>query len=317
MAETMMALRAHARGGPERLVYEQAPVPVPGPGEALVAVHAAAITFAELTWDLTWTTRDGQDRTPVIPSHEVSGTVAALGQGVAGLAAGDEVYGLVEFDRDGAAAEYVTLPAAHLAARPRSVSHAEAATLPLAALTAWQALTDYAALEPGERVLVQGGAGGVGGYAVQLAAILGGVVTATGSARQRDLVQRLGAATFVASGAGGAAVYGTAAPAEYDVVIDTVGGDVLDASYAVTRPGGRLVTLSAPPSAEKAAARGVHAMFFVVAPDAAELARLAALVDEGRLRPVVSQTFPLRDGRQAFESASLPHPPGKTVLIVR
>jgi NADPH:quinone reductase-like Zn-dependent oxidoreductase len=317
MAETMMALRAHARGGPQELVYEQAPVPVPGPGEALVAVHAAAITFAELTWDLTWTTRDGQDRTPVIPSHEVSGTVAALGQGVAGLAAGDEVYGLVEFDRDGAAAEYVALPAAHLAARPRSVSHAEAATLPLAALTAWQALTDYAALEPGERVLVQGGAGGVGGYAVQLAAILGGVVTATGSARQRDLVQRLGAATFVASGAGGAAVYGTAAPAEYDVVIDTVGGDVLDASYAVTRPGGRLVTLSAPPSAEKAAARGVHAMFFVVAPDAAELARLAALVDEGRLRPVVSQTFPLRDGRQAFESASLPHPPGKTVLIVR
>jgi NADPH:quinone reductase-like Zn-dependent oxidoreductase len=317
MEETMMALRAHARGGPEQLVYEQAPVPVPGPGEALVAVHAAAITFAELTWDLTWTTRDGRDRTPVIPSHEVSGTVAALGPGAAGLTAGDEVYGLVDFDRDGAAADYVALPAANLAARPRSVSHAEAATLPLAALTAWQALVDYAALEAGERVLVQGGAGGVGGYAVQLAAILGGIVTATGSARHRDLVQRLGAATFVASGASGAAVYGAAAQSDYDVVIDTVGGDVLDASYAVTRPGGRLVTLSAPPSAEKAAARGVHAMFFVVTPDAAELARLAALVDEGRLRPVVSQTFPLRDGRMAFESATLPHPPGKTVLIVR
>jgi NADPH:quinone reductase-like Zn-dependent oxidoreductase len=268
----MMALRAHARGGPQELVYEQAPVPVPGPGEALVAVHAAAITFAELTWDLTWTTRDGKDRTPVIPSHEVSGEVASLGPGATGLAAGDEVYGLIEFDRDGAAAEYVTLPAAHLTARPRSVSHAEAATLPLAALTAWQALVDYTALEPGERVLVQGGAGGVGGYAVQLAAILGGIVTATGSARQRDLVQRLGAATFVASGASGAAVYGAAAQSDYDVVIDTVGGDVLDASYAVTRPGGRLVTLSAPPSAEKAAARGVHAMFFVVTPDAAELA---------------------------------------------
>jgi NADPH:quinone reductase-like Zn-dependent oxidoreductase len=316
MPETMMALRAHARGGPEQLVYEPAPAPVPGPGEALVAVHAAAITFAELTWDLSWTTKDGKDRTPVIPSHEVSGTVAAIGPGVTGLAAGDEVYGLIDFDRDGAAAGYVTLLAAHLAARPRSVSHAEAATLPLAALTAWQALTDYAALEPGERVLVQGGAGGVGSYAVQLAAILGGIVTATGSSRHRDLVRGLGAATFVASGASGAAVYGAAAPAEYDVIIDTVGGDVLDASYAMTRSGGRLVTLSAPPSVEKAAARGVHAMFFVVTPDAAELARLAALVDEGSLRPIVSQTFPLAEGRQAFESATRPHPPGKTVLLV-
>ena len=104
---TMMALRAHARGGPEQLVYEQAPAPSAGPGEVLIAVHAAAITFAELTWDLEWTTRDGADRTPVIPSHEMSGTVAGLGDGVAGLAVGDEVIGLVDFDRDGAAAEYV------------------------------------------------------------------------------------------------------------------------------------------------------------------------------------------------------------------
>src|ERR1700722_20126160 len=172
MQPTMMALRAHARGGPEQLVYEQAPVPEPGAGEALVAVHAAGITFAELTWDLSWTTRDGRDRTPVIPSHELSGTVAGLGPGAAGFVPGEEVYGLFDFDRDGAAAQYVTLPAAHLAARPRSVSHAETATLPLAAPTAWQALVDYSALEPGEQVLVLGGAGGVGNDAVQLAAIL-------------------------------------------------------------------------------------------------------------------------------------------------
>ena len=177
---TMMALRAHARGGPEQLVYEQAPAPSAGPGEALIAVHAAAITFAELTWDLEWTTRDGADRTPVIPSHEMSGIVAGLGDGVAGLAAGDEVIGLVDFDRDGAAAEYVVMPAASLAAKPQSLSHVAAATLPLAALTAWQALADHAALQPGEQVLIQGGAGGVGMFAVQLAAILGGHVTATG-----------------------------------------------------------------------------------------------------------------------------------------
>lgn len=307
-----MALRAHARGGAEQLVYESAPVPVPGPGEALVAVHAAAITFAELTWDESWTTRDGRDRTPVIPSHEVSGTIAETSPDAGGLAVGEEVYALIDFNRDGAAAEYVTLPAAHLAAKPRSVPHVEAATLPLAALTAWQALVDHAALERGERVLVQGGAGGVGSYAVQLAAALGGVVTATGQARQRDFVLGLGAATFLSSDVGE-----TAAPGSFDVVIDTVGGAVLEASYAVTRRGGRLVTLGAPPSAEKAAALGVHAMFFIVTPDAAELARLAGLTDEGTLRPVVSQTFPLSEGRQAFESGAAPHPPGKTVLIVR
>jgi NADPH:quinone reductase-like Zn-dependent oxidoreductase len=284
MPQTMMALRAHARGGPEQLVYESASIPVPGPGEALVAVNAAAITFAELTWDLSWTTRDGRDRTPVIPSHEVSGTVAALGPGADGFAVGEEVYGLIEFDRDGAAAEYVTLPAADLAPRPRSVSHAEAATLPLAALTAWQALVDYAALERGERVLVQGGAGGVGGYAVQIAAILGGIVTATGRADQRDFVLGLGAMTFLASGPGEEAGYQEAAPNGFDVVIDTVGGSVLDASYGVTRRGGRLVTLAAPPSADKAAALGVHAMFFVVTPDADELARISELVRPSRSR---------------------------------
>jgi len=309
---TMMALRAHARGGAEQLVYEPAPAPAPGPGVALVAVHAAAITFAELGWDLSWTTRDGRDRTPVIPAHEVSGTVTALGPGADGPAVGDEVYGLIDFDRDGAAAEYVTLPAAHLTARPRSVSHVAAATLPLAALTAWQALVDYAAVEPGERVLVLGGAGGVGAYAVQLAVILGADVTASGFARHRDFVLGLGAAAFVASGAGEAAI-----PEGFDVIIDTVGGAALDAAYGLARRGGRLVTLGAPPSAEKAAALGVHAMFFVVTPDTVQLAQLAGLTDEGKLRPVVSQTFPLRDGRQAFESYARPRPPGKTVLVVR
>jgi NADPH:quinone reductase-like Zn-dependent oxidoreductase len=305
MTDTMMALRAHARGGPEQLVYEAAPVPVPGPGEALVAVHAAAITFAELSWDESWTTRDGRDRTPVIPSHEVSGTVAALGPGADGVTVGEEVYGLIDFDRDGAAAEYVTVPAAHLAVRPRSVSDVEAASLPLAALTAWQALVDHAALEPGERVLVQGGA-----------AILGGTVAATGHAGQRDFVLGLGATSFLVPGANDTSGYKAVAPDGFDVVIDTIGGAVLDASYELTRRGGRLVTLGAPPSADKAAALGVHALFFIVTPEAAELAELAGLVDEGKLHPVISQIFPLRDGRQAFESATKPHPPGKTVLLV-
>jgi NADPH:quinone reductase-like Zn-dependent oxidoreductase len=305
----MMALRAHARGGPEQLVYEQAPVPVPGPGEAVLEVHAAGITFAELTWDLTWTTQDGRDRTPVIPSHEVSGVVRGLAENTHLLSTGQEVYGLIAFDRNGAAADYVTAPVAGLADRPRSVSHVQAASLPLAALTAWQALTGQAGLQPGERVLVQGGAGGVGVYAVQLAAILGADVTASGRAGQGDFVRSLGARTFTEDARD--------IRDGFDVVVDTVGGPVLEASYGLTRRGGRLVTLSAPPSAQRAEQLGIHAMFFVVTPDAAALSRLAGLTDSGKLRPVVSQTFPLREGRAAFESGTRPHPPGKTVLLVR
>jgi NADPH:quinone reductase-like Zn-dependent oxidoreductase len=310
---TMMALRAHVRGGPEQLVYEQAPEPTTLPGEALVAVHAAAITFAELTWDLSWTTRDGADRTPVIPSHEMSGVIAGLGDGVTNLAVGDEVIGLIDFDRDGAAAEYAAVPAATLAGKPPSLSHEQAATLPLAALTAWQALADYAALEPGERVLVLGGAGGVGLFAVQLAAILGGRVTATGRAADADLVRELGAERFISIDAADTAE----TSGGLDVVIDTVGGAALASSYALLREGGRLVTLSAPPDPERAAKLRIHAMFFVVAQDPDGLTNLAQMTDAGQLRPVLSQAFPLAEGRRAFQSGGHPHPPGKTILLVR
>jgi NADPH:quinone reductase-like Zn-dependent oxidoreductase len=239
----------------------------------------------------------------------VSGVVRGLGENARGLSTGQEVYGLIAFDRNGAAAGYVTVPAADVADRPRSVSHEQAASLPLAALTAWQALTDHASLQPGERVLVQGGAGGVGVYAIQLAAILGADITATGHAGQGDFVRSLGARTFTEDAGevrGG-----------FDVVVDTVGGPALEASYGLARRGGRLVTLSAPPSAQRAEQLGIHAVTFVVTPDAAQLARLAELTDSGRLRPVVSQVFPLREGREAFESGTRPRPPGKTVVLVR
>jgi NADPH:quinone reductase-like Zn-dependent oxidoreductase len=144
------------------------------------------------------------------------------------------VIGLIDFDRDGAAAEYVAIPATAVAAKPRSLSHVAAATLPLAALAAWQALAAHAALQPGERVLVQGGAGGVGIYAVQLAAYLGGHVTATGRSADAGFVQDLGADRFISIETE------QPAPAAFDVVIDTVGGAVLDGSYALLRDGGRL-----------------------------------------------------------------------------
>ncbi len=310
---TMMALRAHARGGPEQLAYEQCPVPVLAPGEALVAVHAAGITFAELTWELSWTTRDGQDRTPIIPSHEVSGAIAAVGDGVTDVQAGDEVFGLIDFDRDGAAADFVAMPASALAAKPRTTSHTEAAALPLAALTAWQALVDHARLRSGSEVVVQGGAGGVGVYAVQLAAALGAHVTATGASADAEFVRQLGARDFVSADSAMSAL----PDAAFDVVIDTVGGAVLADSYRLARPGGRLVTLGAPPDQDLADRHHVHAIFFVVTPDRAELARIAQLADDGFLRAVVAQTFPLSEGARAYASGAERRPPGKTVLVVR
>jgi NADPH:quinone reductase-like Zn-dependent oxidoreductase len=309
----MMALRAHVRGGPEVLVYESAPVPIPASDEVLVEVHAAAITFAELGWAETWQ-RDGHDRTPIVPSHEVSGVIVEVGDQVDDLQEGEEVYGLIRFDRDGAAAEYVTVPAADLARKPATVSHTVAAAVPLAALTAWQAWFDHAVLRPGESVLVHGGAGGVGAFAVQLASAAGAHVTATARGSDLSLVQRLGAEKVIDyEGAG----WMTQGPT-YDVVLDTVGGRTLHESFTVLRRGGRLITLQAPPSPERASYFDVQATFFVVTPDPAQLASLAERVDSGDLQVLIAATYPLADGRAAFESAtSLQRSPGKTVVVVR
>jgi NADPH:quinone reductase-like Zn-dependent oxidoreductase len=311
--KTMTALRAHVRGGAGRLAPEQVPVPDPGPGEVLVAVHAAAVTLAELTWDLSWTTRDGADRTPVIPSHEVSGTVAALGDGVTDLSVGDEVYGLIDFDRDGAAAEYTVVPADALAPKPDTVSHIQAAAISLTGLTVWQALVEHAALKSGETVLVHGGAGGIGVHAVQLAASLGAHVVATVAPYDADYLRRLGVERVIDY----TAERFDRVVSDLDVVLDTVGGSTLERSYDVLRPGGRLVTLGAAPSAQRAGERGIKAEFFVVRPDRGQLKQIAALVDEGELRPVVGRTFPLSAGRQAYGRNRQPHRPGKTVIVVR
>ena len=314
----MRALRAHERGGPERFDVEEAPVPEPGPGEVLVAVTAAAITFDELVWDLSWQTADGADRTPVIPSHEFSGVVTAVGPGAGpddagGCAVGEAVYGMVPFDRDGAAADLVVAPLDAVSARPRTLGPVEAAALPLAGLTALQALAEVARLQPGERVLVLGGAGGVGSMAVQVAGRLGGEVTATvRGAEAAAAVRALGARAAVDVAAG------EVPDGPFDVVLDTVGGGALEDAWSRLGVGGRLVTLQAPPDQERAEAAGVTASFFVVSPTRRQLVDLAALAESGALTVPVSATFPLEKGRDAFESGRRPgRAPGKTVLVVR
>ena len=309
---SMMALRAHTQGGPEVLVYESAPRPTSGNGEVLIAVHAAAITFAELTWPETWAS-GGVDRTPVIPSHEFSGVAAEVGDGVTGLSTGDEVYGLVPFDRDGAAAEYVSVPATSVATRPRTVSHVVAAAAVLPALTAWEALVDHADVQPGQRVLVQGGAGGVGSFVTQLAAALGASVTATVHAPDAEHVLTLGAERAITEQESLDSEKGA-----FDAVIDAVGKETPEGLFAALRRGGRLVTLQEPPSQEMADKYGVTALFFVVKANRDRLTRVADMIDTGKLKVSVAATFPLAEGRAAYESgASRRHRPGKTVLVVR
>src|SRR5258708_24924631 len=169
MNQSMWALAVHERGVRERLASEQAPRPYVGIGDALVRVHAASFTPTELTWPSTWVDHAGHDRRPTIPAHEGSGVVEALGYGTVGVAVGQAVYGLADWYRDGAAAEYVAVEARNLAPKPTSLSHVEAAAVPLAGLTAWQALFDYGGRGAGPRVLFPGARGGGGGFAVQLA----------------------------------------------------------------------------------------------------------------------------------------------------
>jgi NADPH:quinone reductase-like Zn-dependent oxidoreductase len=309
--ETMMALRAHSRGGPEQLVFEQAPKPTPSEGEALVRVHAAAITFAELDWDLTWAGKDGADRTPIIPAHEVSGVVETPASSGSFLEAGDEVFGLIGFDHDGAAAQYACVPEEGLTRKPCKATHEQAAAVALSGLTAWQALMDQAELQPHERVLITGATGGVGGYAVQIARVHGAQVTAIGDEAGREQITRLGAAQYLDQGSDPVANL-----SGFDVMLDAAGAGDDEASYDALSPGGRMILLAAPPDLERANEHHVDARSFVVCRNARELGVLCSYVDKGILEPMVSQAFPLSEGRAAYESKSTPRPPGKTVLLV-
>ncbi|MYS23692.1 NADPH:quinone reductase, partial [Streptomyces sp. DvalAA-14] len=241
------------------------------------------------------------------------GVVAATGSGVTEWSEGDEVYGLVPFTRDGAAAEFTAVPAAHLAATPAGLDPDKAAALPLAGLTAWQGLVRHGGLRSGQRVLVHGGAGGVGVFAVQVAAALGASVTATAAGRDADFVRGLGAEEVIDYADEDFADRLSGAQA-VDLVFDTVGGDTLTRSWQVLRPGGVLVSIVAPPG--DSGPDGARGVFFVVEPDRAGLEELSKLVAAGRLDPPVAQVFPLERTAEAYEELNRPHRRGKIVLKV-
>jgi NADPH:quinone reductase-like Zn-dependent oxidoreductase len=292
--------------GVDGLTLTDMPYPHAAENDVIVRVHAAGFTPGELAWPGTWTDRAGHDRTPSIPGHELSGTVAELGYGTTGLTVGQRVFGLTDWTRDGSLAEYTAVEARNLAPLAADIDHTVAAALPISGLTAWQGLFDHAHLTTGQTVLVHGAAGGVGSIAVQLAREVGARVIGTGRADDRDVVVGLGADTFLDLKAADLRDVG-----EVDVVFDVIGGDVLERSTDLVRPGGTVVTIPEPPTVRPKDGR---ALFFVVEPDRARLADLAERLRAGRLKPIVGDVRPLAETAAAF--ARHRRTPGKTIIQV-
>ncbi|MFE3499536.1 NADP-dependent oxidoreductase [Kitasatospora sp. NPDC059160] len=306
----MRAVVVEQWGGPEQLVERELARPEPGMNEVLVKVHAAGVNPVD------WKTRAsgaliGWGEVPAV-GWDVSGTVEAVGPGVSNHRPGDEVYGMPLFPRQaGGYAEYVVAPARHLAPKPAGLSHVEAAALPLAGLTAWQALVDAADVRPGERVLVHAAAGGVGHLAVQIAKARGAYVIGTASAGKHDLLRELGADEVVDY----REVRFEEAVSDVDVVLDGLGGETAERSMKVLRPGGRLITLPGPGDVP-AAQEGVSASWVLVEPDHLGLRELTALAERGALRPVVEAVLPLDQAAKAHELGELGRTTGKIVLTV-
>ena len=304
----MKAIRAHESTGISGLVFDDVPDATPMFCEVLVKVAACGITHNELDWPI-WTCRAGHRRPSIIPGHEVSGVVAALGFGTAGLAVGDEVFGLTDQLRDGAAAEYVAVEARNVAPKPRTVDHVHAAALPRAGLTAWQGLFDHGKLSKGQTVIIHGAGGAVGSTAVQLARWADAEVIGTGRSHSRSLVEELGADGFIALDADRL----EDATGQADLVFDTIGGEVLTRSPGLLKPGGTLVTIKADtqPSATR---DDIRTIVFIQESNRAQLTELARLVDEGHFRPQVGPVYPLAQAAEAYSAKAAGGIAGRIVL---
>jgi NADPH:quinone reductase-like Zn-dependent oxidoreductase len=302
----MKAIRIHEPVGIEGLVYEDAPEPAPAVGDVLVEVRACGFTASELYWPI-WTDRNGHERSAVIPAQEFSGVVVELGFGTAGVAVGDEVYGLIDAYRDGAAAELIAVEARDVAPKPTSVDHVHAAALPQAGLTSWQALFTHGGLTAGQTVVVHGAAGAVGSMAIQLARTVDARVITTGRAGHRSVALELGAEDFfdLEEDAWEEAV------GQADLVLDTIGGDILERSPAIVRPGGALISVVAPPPNAR---DGIRTLNFIREQSGPQLAEIARLVDAGEVRPQVGAVYPLAEGREAFAAKSASGIPGRVIL---
>jgi NADPH:quinone reductase-like Zn-dependent oxidoreductase len=297
----MKAVMIHETGDPDVLRYEETDRPEPGDGEVLIRVHATSVNPAD------WKDRRGIRDKPLPRGLgvDMSGTVESSRSD--GFAEGDEVFGV---SASGAYAEYSTAPAAGIAKKPEGVSHEQAATIPVAGVTAWQALFDRGGLDSGQTALVAGAAGGVGHFALQFAKVAGARAIGTGSTRNRDFVLGLGADEYVdyTQQDVGETMSGT------DVALDTVGGEVTASLLPVVREGGMLVTIAGAPPEEAARERGVRAELLVVSPKPEHLARIAELVAGGDVHVEIAEAMPLADVKRAHELSEGGHVRGKLVL---
>jgi NADPH:quinone reductase-like Zn-dependent oxidoreductase len=309
---SMMAWRVHEFGPPEAMKFERVPRPVPGPGEVLVKVHAAGVG----PWD-GWI-RAGRSvlpqPLPLTLGSDLSGDIQAVGPDVSDLRVGDQVYGVTNPRAIGAYAEYALASAAMIARKPTSLTYIEAASVPVIAVTAWQGLFDQAQLKAGQSVLIHGGAGNVGAYAVQLARRAGIRTIATAATDKVAFVHKLGADTVID--------FQTQrfedAARNVDAVLDLVGGETQKRSFQVLRRGGKLISAVSHPDQDLAKSHGVDATFFLVKVTSQYLTEIADLIDSGKLRTRVGTVLPLADARQAHFILEGRRPPskGKIVLTV-
>jgi NADPH:quinone reductase-like Zn-dependent oxidoreductase len=308
----MKAVRIHAYGSSDVLVYEDAPRPTAGEGEVLIRVHATSVNPFDCAVRAGYVAAYFSHTLPLIVGTDVSGVIEAVGAGVTDFALGDRVYARGGVTRDGANAEYVAVPASDVAAKPQSLDHTESAAIPHAILTAWQALIELANLSKGQTVLIHGAAGGVGHLAVQLARWRCAKVIGTASVNL-GFVRELGVDEAIDY----SKTQFEDAVSEVDVVLDLVGGDTQQRSWSVLKPGGILVSAVQPPSEESAAAHGVRQQFVYSSPPIGKvLTEVATLVDAGQIKPVVSTILPLQEIRKAHELIEGRHTRGKLVLQI-
>ena len=308
----MKAVRVHKYGGPEVLQYEDALRPQPGSGEVLIRVYAAGVNPVD------WEIRAGLLKEvfpvsfPCIPGCDLSGVIDEVGPDVTKFNKGDEVFVMTDPMRNGAYAEYIVVRESEVALKPKSLHHIRAAAIPVAALTAWNALFDTAQLRLGQRVLIHGGFGGVGHFAVQLAKWKGAHVIATASAKNQELVYELGADEVIDY----QAQKFEDVARKIDIVLDPIGSDTQERSWKVLKTGGVLVSLVQPPSEEKAKSVGARGAMVQTRPDGAKLADIAKIIDAGQLAPVIDRILPLSEARRAHELSKSGHTRGKIVLRI-
>jgi NADPH:quinone reductase-like Zn-dependent oxidoreductase len=308
----MKAVLLKGHGGPDMLELGEAPDPVAGPGEVVVDIHAASVNAADYKVRL-GTGGYSSLKFPHILGRDFSGVVSALGPGVTDVKVGEAVFGVTDQGVEGCYAEKLAIKAAIIAKKPDRLGHAEAAALGLISLTALWAIEDTAKLTKGETILIQGGAGGVAGFAIQLSKHVGATVLTTASAGNHDYVRSLGADRAIDYRSEDF----TKVARDCDVVFDTVGGEVQVRSYEVLKPGGRLVWIAAAPPGFQPSRKDVTVLRPNVVRDRAHLERMLALYDQGAVWPPNIVRYKLADAAEAHRISESRHLRGKLVLIVR